>query len=164
MVLCLRTAGDPKPLIEGVRREISNLDSAVPVTETVTIEQQLNNHISQERLIATLSSFFGFLALLLAAIGIYGVVGFLVAQQTREIGVRMALGATPKEILKMVLSRVARWTIAGTVAGVLGAWFCARLLESLLFGVKPGDGVTFLAMTLVLVFRPYGLLGTAGRE
>jgi ABC-type antimicrobial peptide transport system permease subunit len=76
---------------------------------------------------------------LLAAIGIYGVVGFLVAQQTREIGVRMALGASPQGILKMVLSNIARWTVRGAALGLLGAWFCARLLESLLFEVRAHD-------------------------
>jgi len=73
--------------------------------------------------------------------GVDGVVGFLVAQQTREIGVRMALGATPQGILKMVLSSVARWTLGGAVVGILGAWFCTRLLESLLFEVKTHDPV-----------------------
>jgi len=86
-----------------------------------------------------LLSLFAAMGVLLAAIGMYGVVGFLVAQQTREIGVRMALGATPRTILKLILSSVARWTIAGSALGLLGAWLCTRLLESLLFQVRAHD-------------------------
>jgi ABC-type antimicrobial peptide transport system permease subunit len=88
---------------------------------------------------AVLLSLFAGTGVLLAAIGIYGVVSFLVAQQTREIGVRMALGATPPDVLRMVLSNVARWTIGGAALGLLGAWFGTRLLESLLFEVRAHD-------------------------
>ena len=83
------------------------------------------------------------LAVLLAAVGIYGVIGFLVVERTREIGVRLALGATPHSILKMVLSSVARCTIGGAVLGLLGAWFCTRLLESLLFEARAHDPMIF---------------------
>jgi len=101
------------------------------------------------------------LLLLLAALGVYGVVSFFVSQRTQEIGVRMALGATPLGISRMVLGNVARWTVAGAVAGSLGAWFCTRLLESLLFEVRPHDpvllGVAFLlllAVALVAAWVP----------
>src|SRR5713101_4714196 len=86
-----------------------------------------------------------------AAIGIYGVVGFLVAQQTREIGVRMALGATPQGILRLVLSSVARWTISGAALGLLGAWLCSRLLESLLFQVHAHDPLLLTLALLILL-------------
>jgi putative ABC transport system permease protein len=82
---------------------------------------------------------FAGIAVLLAAVGIYGVIGFLVVERTREIGVRLALGATPQSILKMVLSSVALWTIGGAMLGLLGAWFCTRLLESLLFEARAHD-------------------------
>ena len=98
---------------------------------------------------AVLLSLFAGIGVLLAGIGIYGVVAFLVAQQTREIGIRIALGATPQKILKMVLSNMARWTVAGAMLGLLGAWLCSRLLESLLFEVKPHD--PFL-LSLALLF------------
>jgi len=91
------------------------------------------------------------MGVLLAAIGIYGVVGFLVEQQTREIGVRMALGATPQSVLKMILSNIARWTIGGAALGLLGAWFCARLLESLLFQVHAHDPFLLGLALLILL-------------
>ena len=105
------------------------------------MSQRVEKLADRPRFNAILLSLFAAMGVLLAAIGIYGVVGFLVAQQTREIGVRMALGATPQGILKMVLSSVARWTIGGAVLGILGAWFCTHLLESLLFEVKTHDPV-----------------------
>jgi ABC-type antimicrobial peptide transport system permease subunit len=99
------------------------------------------------------------MGVLLAAIGIYGVVGFLVEQQTREIGVRMALGATPQSILSMILSRIARWTIGGAALGLLGAWFSARLLESLLFQVHAHDpfllGLALLILLVVAFFAAW---------
>jgi putative ABC transport system permease protein len=98
-----------------------------------------------------LLSLFAGIGVLLAAIGIYGVVGFLVEQQTRAIGVRMALGATPQGILKMVLSSVARWTAAGVAAGLLGAWLCSRLLESLLFEVRAHDPLLLGSALFVLL-------------
>jgi len=91
----------------------------------------------------------------LAAIGMYGVVGFLVSQRTREIGVRMALGASPKSILTMIMGNVARWTIAGALLGLLGSWYAARLLQSLLFQVSRRDPwplVAALALLLVAAF------------
>jgi len=91
------------------------------------------------------------MGVLLAAIGIYGVVEFLVAQQTREIGIRIALGATPRSILRMVLSNMVRWTVGGATLGILGAWLCSRLLESLLFEVRAHDPFLLGAAILVLL-------------
>jgi ABC-type antimicrobial peptide transport system permease subunit len=91
------------------------------------------------------------MGVLLAGIGIYGVVGFLVAQQTREIGIRIALGATPGSVLRMVLSNMVRWTVTGAVLGILGAWLCSRLLESLLFEVRAHDPFLLGAALLVLL-------------
>src|SRR4029077_159330 len=88
---------------------------------------------------------------LLAAIGIYGVVGYLVEHQTREIGVGKALGGTPESILKMILSGIARWTIGGAALGLLGAWFCVRLLESLLFEVHAHDPLLLGLALLILL-------------
>jgi len=98
-----------------------------------------------------LLSLFAGIAMVLAAIGIHGVVGFLVAQQTREVGVRMALGASPLSILGMVLWPVARWAIAGAAFGLLGSWFCGRLLESLLFDVRVHDPLLLGTASGVLI-------------
>ena len=100
---------------------------------------------------ATLLSLFAVIGLLLAALGIYGVVSFSVGQRTQEIGVRMALGATPQNILKMVLVNMARWTAAGALLGLLGSWFGARLLESLLFEVRPHDPLLLCVALLALL-------------
>jgi ABC-type antimicrobial peptide transport system permease subunit len=99
---------------------------------------------------AMLLLLFAGIGVLLAALGIYGVVSFYVTQRTQEIGVRMALGATPGKIGQMVLSSMARWTLAGTALGLLGAWFCARLLQSLLFQVQAHDPL-LLIVTFVLL-------------
>jgi putative ABC transport system permease protein len=134
----LQTRMNPKSVSAWMRGETAGLDPTLPV-KIETMSQRVGRLADGPRFNAVLLSLFAGMGVLLAAIGIYGVVGFLVAQQTREIGVRMALGATPRGILKMVLSNVARWTIGGAALGLLGAWFCARLLESLLFEVRAHD-------------------------
>jgi predicted permease len=150
MVLCIRSTGDPKLLIEGVRREVRNLDSAIPVRETVTMEQQLNNHISQERLIATLSSFFGSLALLLAAIGLYGLMAHSAARRTREIGIRMALGAQRTNVLWLILRDAVVLVLLGAVIGLPVAFGVTRFVSSFLYGLTARDPVTMVAATVVL--------------
>jgi predicted permease len=149
-VLCLRSTGDPKPLIEAVRREVRNLDSAIPVRETVTMERQLNNHISQERLIATLSSFFGSLALLLAAIGLYGLMAHTATRRTREIGIRMALGAQRTNVLWLILRDAVALVLLGAVIGLPIAFGVTRFVSSFLYGLTARDPVTMIAATVVL--------------
>jgi len=134
----LRTPMNPEGIAKWVRSEAASIDPTVPVT-IEAMSQRIEKLADRPRFNAILLSLFAGMGVMLAAIGIYGVVGFLVAQQTREIGVRMALGASPQNILKMVLSTVTRWTIGGAILGILGAWFCTRLLESLLFEVKTHD-------------------------
>jgi putative ABC transport system permease protein len=156
----LRTPANPQAVAKWVRSEAASIDPTVPVT-IEALSQRVGKLADRPRFNAILLSLFAGVAMLLAAIGIYGVVGFLVAQQTREIGVRMALGATSRSILKMVFSSVARWTIGGAVLGSLGAWFCTRLLESLLFEVKAHDplllggaGLLLLAVAFVAAWLP----------
>ncbi len=146
----LRTRMNPKAVGAWMRGETAGLDPTLPV-KIETMSQRVGKLADGPRFNAVLLSLFAGMGVLLAAIGIYGVVGFLVAQQTREIGVRMALGATPQSILKMLLSNVARWTICGAVVGLLGAWFCARLLESLLFEVRAHDPLLLGLALCVLV-------------
>ena len=150
MVLCLRSTRDPKPLIEAVRREMRNLDSAIPVRETVTMEQQLNNHISQERLIAMLSSFFGSLALLLAAIGLYGLMAHSATRRTREIGIRMALGARRTSVLWLILRDAVVLVLLGAVIGLPVAFGVTRFVSSFLYGLTARDPITMVAATVVL--------------
>jgi predicted permease len=148
--LLLRTPQNPQALTRWVRSEVAALDPTVPVT-IETMSQRVGKLADRPRFNAILLSIFAAMGVLLAAIGMYGVVGFLVAQQTREIGVRMALGATPQGILRLVLSSVARWTISGAVLGLLGAWLCSRLLESLLFQVRAHDPLLLGVALLILL-------------
>ncbi len=146
----LRTRMNPAAVAAWMRAETNALDPTLPV-KIEMMSERVGKLAQRPRFEAILLSLFAAFGVLLAAIGIYGVVGFLVMQRTREIGVRMALGATPRGILNMVLSSVARWTIGGAVLGILGAWFCTRLLESLLFEVKTHDPVLLCASVLLLL-------------
>jgi ABC-type antimicrobial peptide transport system permease subunit len=146
----LRTPQKPEAIAGWVRSEVAAIDPTVPVTiEAMT--QRVSKLADRPRFNAILLSVFATMGVLLAAIGMYGVVGFLVAQQTREIGVRIALGATPRGILKMILGNVARWTISGAAIGLVGAWLSSRLLESLLFEVRAHDPLLLSLALLVLV-------------
>jgi predicted permease len=147
--LILRTPQNPQALERWVRSEVAAVDPTVPV-KIETMSQRVGKLADRPRFNAILLSIFAAMGVLLAAVGMYGVVGFLVTQQTREIGVRMALGATPQGILRLVLSSVARWTISGAVLGLLGAWLGTRLLESLLFQVRAHDPL-LLALALIIL-------------
>src|SRR5437879_6302241 len=146
----VRTQMNPKTVANCMRAETSGLDSTVPVT-IEAMSQRVSKFTARPRFDAMLLSLFAGMGVLLAAIGIYGVVRYLVEQRTREIGVRMALGATPQSILKIVLAKVVQWTIVGSALGLFGAWACARLLQSLLFEVRPRDPVLFGLAWLLLV-------------
>ncbi|MGB7847614.1 MAG: ABC transporter permease [Candidatus Acidiferrum sp.] len=154
----LRTPMNSRMMASWIRTEISGLDATIPM-EINTLSQRVNKLAARPRFNAMLISLFAAMGVLLAAIGIYGVVGFLVAQKTREIGVRIALGATPRNIQKMVLSNVARWTIAGAGLGLFGAWFCAQMLASLLFEVRVHDpillGIALLFLLAVAFFAAW---------
>jgi putative ABC transport system permease protein len=134
----VRTSMSPETVAGWMRQETASLDASVPVT-IHTMSQRVGMLSQRPRFDAILLTLFAGMGVVLAAIGIYGVVGFLVAQRTQEIGVRMALGASPQAILKMVMANVARWTIAGALAGVLGSWYAVKLLQSLVFQVSVRD-------------------------
>jgi len=136
--LILRTPLNPQTLEKWMHSETASLDPTLPV-KIETMSQRVWKLAARPRFNAVLLSIFAAMGVLLAVIGIYGVVGFLVARQTREIGVRMALGATPGAIWKMVMASVARWTLAGALLGLLGSWFASQFLQSLLFQVPARD-------------------------
>jgi putative ABC transport system permease protein len=148
--IIVRTRMDPAAVAAWMRSETSSMDPTVPV-KIEMMSERVGRLAQRPRFDAILLSLFAGLGVLLAAIGVYGVVGFLVTQRTQEIGVRMALGATPHGILKMVLSNIARWTIGGAALGVLGAWFCSRLLQSLLYEVKAHDPILLCVAVLPLL-------------
>jgi predicted permease len=150
-MLCLRSTGDPKQLIDGVRRQVRNLDSAIPVLTTITMDDQVNNNVSQERLIATLCSFFGGLALLLAAVGLYGLMAHTATRRTREIGIRMALGAQRNNVLWMILRDGILLVVLGAVVGIPVAFGVTRFVSSFLYGLTARDPATMAVATGLLV-------------
>ena len=150
MNLCVRTSADPKQLAGAIRREVGSLDSAIPVLQTLTMAEQFDNNISQERIVTTLCGFFGGLALLLSAIGLYGVMAHSVARRSREIGIRMALGAQRDSVLWLVLRETAVMVLAGAAIGVPAALGLTHLVKSFLFGLTPQDPWSIAAAVAVL--------------
>ena len=150
IVLHVRTVGDPGKLTAAIRREITDVDKNVLVYGVRTLEAQLDESLSQQRLVATLSSGFGFLAVLLAAIGLYGVMSYAVTRRTNEIGIRMALGAEGGEVIWMVLREALLLVGIGVAIGVPVALALAGSIASLLFGLKPTDPWTISAAAAVL--------------
>jgi predicted permease len=147
----LRTQTEPGRFVPQIRAIVNQMDSNLPVFDVRTESQQIDQQIFQERLVARMSGFFGALALLLACIGLYGLVSYEVARRTREIGIRAALGADRRDVLRMVLSQGMKLTLVGTVVGIRLALALTRYAKDLLYGVKAADPVTFLAVTALLV-------------
>jgi predicted permease len=147
----LRTETDPTKFVPRIRALVAQMDSNLPVFQVATESQHVEQQIFKERLIATLSGLFGALALLLACIGLYGLVSFEVAQRTREIGIRAALGAERRDVLRLILSQGMRLAMVGTALGITLALGLTRFTKDLLFGVKAADPATYLAVTLLLV-------------
>jgi predicted permease len=150
MTLIARTPGGPELALAEIRRELRAMDKDLPVTEAETMHAHLDRELSQERLTASLLSGLGLLALALAVIGIYGVMSFSVAQRTREIGIRMALGAQAPEVLAMILRHAAILLGAGLAIGWAAAAVVTRYAASLLYGVSPTDPGTFVAVASLL--------------
>jgi predicted permease len=151
MVLMVRTAGDPAALVGSVRSEMRALNKDVPVFSVQTMEERIGGQLAADRMIAVLLSVFAGGALLLAAIGIYGVMGYAVAQRTHEIGIRIALGAEQRDILRLVLGQGVLLILIGAGIGLVLAFAATRVLQSLLFGVSATDPLTFAVVLLVLV-------------
>ncbi len=146
----VRTAVDPRTIIPAVRSIASQLDNDMPLLSMNTQSEQIEGSLFQERLIARLSSFFGGLSLLLACIGLYGLLSYEVTRRTREIGVRMALGARPRDVLRFIVRQGVGLSAAGATIGILGALGATRYLGSLLYGVRPDDPLTFVAVAVLL--------------
>jgi len=147
----VRTAGDPKNWIGSVRQTVQGLDKSLPLFDINTETEQIEQATFQERLFARLLSFFGLLALVLACVGLYGVMAYGVARRTNEIGLRMALGAERQNVLWMLL-RETLWLMAGGIGiGLPLALAACRLVSSMLFGLKPADPLTIATAILILV-------------
>ena len=149
--ICVRSSGRPELVANAVRRELANIDAAIPVLQTVTLEDQFDSNIAQERTVTTLCGFFGSLAVLLAAIGLYGVMAYSVTRRYREIGIRMALGAEQGAVLWLVLRDTA-WMIGiGALIGLPAAFGLTRLVESFLYGLTPQDPISIALATVGLM-------------
>ena len=151
LTLCIRAGVAPELLIPEVRRELAALDPAVPVVEARTITERVNERNARERLLATLFGVFGLMALILAAVGLHGVVTFGVAARSREIGIRTALGARRWDAVARVLTDVWVLVATGALVGSLAARAVAQLLVGFLYGVRPLDVVSFAGALAVLV-------------
>jgi putative ABC transport system permease protein len=126
------------------------IDAAQPLNEVQPMEERLNEFVAQPRFNMMLLGIFAGLALVLSAIGVYGVMAYSVTQRTHEIGVRMALGARRSDVLQMILNQAVKLASIGVVVGIVGALMATRALSSMLFGVKPADPATFIGITALL--------------
>ena len=148
----VRTARAPEQVFAGVRSVVNNLDANLPISEMKTLEKQLDESLLTERLVATLSTGFGLLATLLAAVGLYGVMAYMVAQRTREIGVRMALGAASTDVIWLVMKEVLLLAGIGIAIGLPAAYGLTRFVKSQLYGIQPNDAVTITLAVVGIAF------------
>jgi len=146
----IRATQDPRALAGSLRALIRSLNDRVVLSPISTLEDQLSDQLAPRRFQTSLLAMFSLLALVLAAIGIYGLLHFSVAQRTHDIGVRMALGASQSDVLRMVLREGSQLAVVGILAGLCGAAVVTRVLQNLLFGVKPSDPLTFAAVSILL--------------
>jgi len=148
--LTIRTQGDPNNITGEIRKILASMDPDAPLYDVRTMEDYLALDLGRARFQSVLLGLFAGIALLLTAVGLYGVMSFTVVQRTSEIGIRMALGANKKDVLRMILARSFSMTGLGLLVGILGAFALTRLLSSLLYEVGPADPLTFVAVALIL--------------
>ncbi len=151
MTLVVRSTSNPQPLIAAVRQKTSEIDPDLPFSNVASMSEVVSASVAQPRLTAQFTGFFAALALLLTAVGIYGVLAYSVTQRTHEMGIRMALGASPSEILKLVVGQGMRLVLSGLVLGLVVSLAVTRLLTTLLFGTSARDPFTFAAVILLLI-------------
>ena len=149
--LVVRTSSDPASMIPAIRNQVLSVDKDQPVSDIMTMEQRLAKSVASSRFVMLLLGTFSILALGLAAVGIYGVMAYLVTQRTQEIGVRMALGAQKRDVLKLVVGKGMALAVIGTAIGLVASLALTRLMRSLLFEVTPTDWLTFVIVSVVLL-------------
>src|SRR5262249_1996467 len=150
MVILVRTNTDPLSIGGGVRQAVWSIDPNQPIANVSTLEKVVDDSIAQRRLNMLLMGLFGALAMLLSAVGIYGLLSHAVTQRTQEMGIRMALGAQVSDVLKLVLKQGMMLAVIGEAIGLVGAFALTRLIRGLLFGVTPIDAMTFVVVIAVL--------------
>jgi putative ABC transport system permease protein len=150
ITLVARTAGNPADVTQALKQTVWALDRNLPVSQVITMDQAVADKTAQSRFLTLLLAVFAAIALLLAAVGIYGVMSYAISRRTHEIGIRISLGATRADVLRMVLRQGMVQALAGSLAGVVSALLLARFLARMLYGVRPDDPLTFGTVTLVL--------------
>src|SRR5258708_2080271 len=151
MILVARTATEPEQMSRSVRAVIAALDPGIPIFDVKTLEEHVGVSLYLQRMAATLLSIFGLLALSLAAIGLYGVMAYSVSQRTRELGIRISVGAERRDIFKLILGQGLVITVVGLLAGLVAAFAVTRLTARLLYGISATDPVTFIVIALLLL-------------
>jgi putative ABC transport system permease protein len=147
----VKTAGDPLTLIGAIRNDVRALDRELPIDKVKTLDQFLAESVAQPRFNTLLLTLFACVALILTAVGLYGVMAYSVTQRTREIGVRVALGAQTGDVLRLVVGQGMKLTLLGAALGLVLALALTRVMKSLLFGVSPTDPLTFALITTALI-------------
>jgi ABC-type antimicrobial peptide transport system permease subunit len=147
----IRTRMTPEAILPSLRKVVHQVDPDLPLVNVRTEEQQIEVDLRQERVFVTLTSGFGVLALVLACVGIYGIMAYSVANRRNEIGIRMALGAKPRQVRGMILQESSVLAVAGIVVGVGSALGLTRLVKSMLYGIQPWDPVTMLGGVSILM-------------
>jgi len=151
LTLAVSSASDPTALTASIKQQIWTLDKDLPVFDVLTMQDVLDDNLGQRRFDSFLMTIFGGLAVVLACVGIYGVLATTVVQQTREIGVRMALGARRGDVLKMIMGQGLRWVSIGLLIGLTLGFLLTRMLASLLFGVAPTNPLTYIAVSTIML-------------
>lgn len=146
----LRTTANPMLLVKNVREIVSQVAANLPLTNVISQSEQAGQMLYKERLMSRLSSFFGALALVLACIGLYGLLSYEVARRTRELGIRMALGAQRRDLLRLVVGQGILLVLVGTAIGIAGALGVTRFMSSMLYGIHADDPLTFAAVAILL--------------
>jgi putative ABC transport system permease protein len=150
MYIAVRTEGEPLNSVAAIREEIGSVDKDLPLSNIKTMEQLLAESVTEPKALTTLFGLFGGVALVLASIGIYGVMSYTVSQRRRELGIRLALGAQKNQVLQLVIGQGVKLAVVGVGLGLLASFALTRLMESLLFGVSATDLVTFTVVALIL--------------
>ncbi len=143
-------------MLPSLRDAVRQVDANLPMLNLRTQDEQIAANLRQERIFAVLTSGFGVLALVLACVGIYGIMAYTVVQRTSEIGVRLALGAIPRQVLEMILREASRISIAGITIGLGASFVLARFVRSMLYGIAATDPVTLLGAALILLLVALG--------
>jgi putative ABC transport system permease protein len=148
--LVVKTRGDAAAAVRAMREAVREADPTLPVFGVRTMDEYLERTLTSKRLMMIVLALFAAVALTLAAVGIYGVMSYAVAQRTSEIGIRMALGAHPRDVLRLVVGQGVLLTIAGLVLGIGAGWWLTRLMTTLLFDVSATDPLTFAGVAMLL--------------